>query len=219
MLEEFDSRRNHNELAQKTLRTCASTSGRDAVTGMNDISLVLVAAVADNGVIGRDGGLPWRLKSDLQHFRALTLGHPVLMGRRTFASIGRPLPGRTNIVVSRDRAFAAPGVLVGACLEDALEAARGDALRRGVETVMVIGGADIYAQAMPLASRLEITRVRARPTGDTVFPTIAEGEWRETARRDGLAGPEDEATFTFVSYERVAGGTHDHASLGGKAAR
>lgn len=186
---------------------------------MNDISLVLVAAVADNAVIGREGGLPWRLKSDLQHFRALTLGHSVLMGRRTYQAIGRPLPGRTNIVVSRDHAFAAPGVLVAACLEDALEVARADALRRGVETVMVIGGADIYAQAMPLAARLEITRVHARPAGDAVFPAIAEGEWRETARRDGLAGPEDEATFTFVSYARVDGGPHDHASLGGKAAR
>ncbi|MGZ8331402.1 MAG: dihydrofolate reductase [Rhodoplanes sp.] len=190
-----------------------------AVPSVTSVSLVLVAAVADNGVIGRAGGLPWRLKSDLQHFRALTLGHPLLMGRRTYQAIGRPLPGRTNIVVSRDHAFAAPGVLVAACLEDALEVARADALRRGVETVMVIGGADIYAQSMPLAARLEITRVHARPAGDTVFPTIAEGEWRETARRDGLAGPEDEATFTFVSYARVDGGPHDHASLGGKAVR
>jgi dihydrofolate reductase len=186
---------------------------------MNDVSLVIVAAVADNGVIGRAGGLPWRLNSDLQHFRALTLGHPVVMGRKTFASIGRPLPGRTNIVVSRDRAFAAPGVLVAARLEAALDAARGDALRRGADAVMVIGGAEIYAQAMPLASRLEITCVHASPQGDAMFPTIDEGEWREIARRDGPAGPEDEATFTFVSYERAANGLHADAARGGNAAR
>jgi dihydrofolate reductase len=186
---------------------------------MNGVSLVLFAAVADNGVIGRAGGLPWRLKSDLQHFRALTIGHPVVMGRRTYQSIGRPLPGRTNIVVSRDRAFAAPGVLVAACLEAALDAARGDALRRGTDAIMVIGGAEIYAQAMPLASRLEITRVHANPQGDAMLPTIDEGEWRETARRDRPAGPEDEATFTFVSYQRAANGPHAYASLGGKAAR
>jgi dihydrofolate reductase len=183
------------------------------------VSLVLVAAVADNGVIGRAGGLPWRLKSDLQHFRALTLGHPVVMGRRTYQSIGRPLPGRTNIVISRDGAFAAPGILVASALDAALDAARGDALRRGVDAAMVIGGADIYAQAMPLASRLEITRVHAEPPGDALFPPIAAGEWRETARHESSVGPEDEAAFTFVSYARAAHAPETHASLRGKAAR
>jgi dihydrofolate reductase len=168
------------------------------------VSLVLVAAVADNGVIGRAGGLPWRLKSDMQHFRALTLGHPVLMGRKTFQSVGQRLPGRTNIVISRDSAFSAPGVLVASSLDAALEAARGDALRRGVDAVMVIGGADIYAQTMPLASRLEITRVHANTQGDALFPPIAAMEWREVARHDRSAGPEDEAAFTVVSYARAA---------------
>jgi len=167
---------------------------------MGNVAIVLVAAVAENGVIGRAGGLPWRLKSDLQHFRALTLGHPVVMGRKTYRSIGRLLPGRTNIVITRDRSFSAPGVLVAPTLEVALDAARGDALRRGVDAVMVIGGAEIYAQTMPLASRLEITRVHANPSGDALFPLIAEEEWRETARREGSASAEDEATFTFVTY-------------------
>jgi dihydrofolate reductase len=173
---------------------------------MMPLSLVLVAAVADNGVIGRAGGLPWRLKSDMQHFRALTFGHPVLMGRKTYQSIGKPLPGRTNIVVTREPAFASPGVLVARSLDATLDAARGDALRRGAPAIMVIGGADLYAQTMPLAARLEITRVHTSPPGDALFPAIDEREWRETARRDGAAGPEDVAAFTFVSYERVASG-------------
>lgn len=186
---------------------------------VDPVSIVLVAAVADNGVIGRAGGLPWRLKSDMQFFRALTLGHPVVMGRKTFQSVGRRLPGRTNIVISRDGAFSAPGVVVASSLDAALETARGDALRRGVDAVMVIGGADIYMQAMPLASRLEITRVHANPAGDALFPPIAAMEWRETARHDGPAGPEDEAAFTFVSYVRAASAPETHASLRDKAAR
>ncbi len=119
-------------------------------------------------------------------------------------SIGKPLPGRTNIVVSREPAFAAPGILVARGLDAALGVARGDALRRGVFAIMVIGGADLYAQAMPLASRLEITRVHASPPGDALFPTIDEREWRETARREVAREPEDEATLAFVRYERAA---------------
>ncbi len=175
-----------------------------SIGAVENVALVLVAAVAGNGVIGHAGGLPWRLKSDLQHFRTLTFGHPVLMGRKTYQSIGRPLPGRTNIVVTRDRGFCAPGVLVVPSLEAGLEAARGDALRRGVDAIMIIGGADIYAQTMPLASRLEITRVHAQPPGDALFPPIVETEWRETARREGEASAQDEATFTFISYARAA---------------
>jgi len=166
-------------------------------------SIVLVAAVAENGVIGQDGRLPWRLKSDLGHFRAVTLGKPVVMGRRTYASIGKPLAGRTNIVVSRDPDFAAPGVLVAPTLEAALASAHGDALRRGIDAVAVIGGADIYAQCMPQADRLVITQVHLRPTGDTKFPIIDPNTWRETGRSDHEAGPGDEAGFTIVVYQRV----------------
>src|SRR4051812_17091605 len=115
--------------------------------------LTLVAAVADNGVIGQGGGLPWRLKSDMAHFRSVTMGKPVLMGRKTFASIGKPLAGRTNIVVTRDPGFATTGAVVAPTLEQALAAARGDALRRGVDHIVVIGGAELYAQTIADADR------------------------------------------------------------------
>ena len=115
------------------------------------IEIVLVAALADNGVIGQGGRLPWRLKSDMQHFRRTTIGKPVVMGRKTYSSLGKPLAGRTNIVVSRDRAFAAVGVLVAPSLQSALAAARGDALRRGVAEIAIIGGADLYAQTLAFA--------------------------------------------------------------------
>jgi dihydrofolate reductase len=166
------------------------------------MEIVLVAAVAENGVIGRQGGLPWRIKSDMQHFRAITMGKPVVMGRKTWNSIGKPLSGRTNIVVTRDPSFVAPGTLVAVSLPAALDAARGDALRRNADSVAVIGGGDIYAQVMAIATRLEITRVHARPDGEAVFPPIDPTVWRETARRDCPAGPGDEASFTILTYIR-----------------
>jgi dihydrofolate reductase len=169
------------------------------------VPLVLVAAVAENGVIGRDGGLPWRLKTDLRRFRALTVGHPVVMGRKTYLSFGKPLKGRTNIVVTRDPAFTAAGAVVAPNLEAALEAAAGDALRRGAAAIVIGGGADIYAATIQRASRLEITRVHARPEGDTEFPAIDPGQWREAAREEYGAGPDDEAPFTTLTYERHHG--------------
>lgn len=169
-----------------------------------DVSLVFVVAIADNGVIGRNGRLPWRLKSDMRHFRALTMGRPVVMGRKTFLSIGKPLDGRTNIVVSRDPGFTAAGVVVAPGLDSALEAARGDALRRSTDSIMIIGGAEIFAQALPLADRLELTQVHTRPQGDVVFPPIDLGQWQEVARADHPAGPGDEASFTLLTYRRGA---------------
>ncbi len=168
------------------------------------IQTILVVAVAENGVIGRAGGLPWRLKSDLQHFRAVTMGKPLIMGRRTFASIPKPLKGRTTIVVSRDPTFAAPGVVTAQSLEAALTAARGDALRRGADAIAIVGGQDIFALALPLADRLEITEVHARPEGDTVFPPVDRSVWREIARTAHAAGPEDDASFDTVRYERAS---------------
>jgi dihydrofolate reductase len=167
------------------------------------LDIVLVAALADNNVIGRAGGLPWRLKSDLAHFRAVTMGKPIVMGRRTFLSIGRPLKGRTNIVITSDRAFAAAGVLVAPGLETALTAARGDALRRGADAIAVVGGADIYAQTIGRADRMVITRVHLRPEGDTEFPAINDAIWQEIVRREHRPGPEDEAAFTTIVYERI----------------
>jgi len=164
--------------------------------------LVLVAAVALNGVIGKSGRLPWRLGSDLRHFRQLTMGKPVIMGRKTYASIAKPLAGRTNIVVSRDRDFCAAGVLVAPSVEAALAAARGDALRRDVDEIAVIGGAEIYRQTMEKADRLVITRVQLRSEGDTSFPPVDDAIWKELSRIEHPAGPEDEASSTVHLYER-----------------
>jgi dihydrofolate reductase len=181
-------------------------AGHDLETGGTRtpalIALVIVAAVADNGVIGRAGALPWRLKSDLRHFRALTLGHPVVMGRKTFVSIGRPLPGRTTIVVTHDPAFAAAGVVSAGDLGTALAVARADALRRGAGAVMLVGGGELYGAVLDRADRLELTRVHACPAGDASFPAIDPAVWREAARRAGTPGPEDEAPFTFCTYVR-----------------
>jgi dihydrofolate reductase len=169
---------------------------------MPDI-IILVAAVSENGVIGRGNALPWRLKSDMQHFRALTTGKPVIMGRKTYLSIGKPLAGRTTIVVSRDPAFAAPGIVVAPSLDAAFAAARGDALRRAADAIVVAGGAEIYAQALPRATRLAITHVHKRVDGDARFPAIDPEIWRETARAEHGSQAEDEAPFAFVNYERA----------------
>ena len=169
------------------------------------IRVVLVAAVAENGVIGLEGRLPWRLKSDLQHFRALTWGKPVVMGRRTYGSIAkpyRPLPGRTNVVVSRNPDFTAPGAVVAPSLAVGLAIARADALRRGADAIMVAGGADIYAQAMPLADEIALTLVHCRPLGDTTFPSIDPRLWDEISRQEHLPGPDDAAAFAYVGYHR-----------------
>jgi dihydrofolate reductase len=165
--------------------------------------VVLLAAVAENGVIGRDNALPWRLKSDLQRFRALSIGKPVVMGRKTYYSIGKPLPGRTNIVVTRDPNFRADGVVTASSVDAALEAARDDARRRGANEIIVIGGTEIFAQTMDMADRLEITHVHARPAGDTYFPPIDPKHWREAARSDHPAGPQDDAPVSFVTYQRA----------------
>jgi dihydrofolate reductase len=175
------------------------------------MQFVHLVAVADNGVIGKAGGMPWRLKADLAHFRAVSMGKPVVMGRTTYVSIGRPLTGRTNIVVSRDRALTIPGVLVAPGLPEALAAARGDALRRSADEIIIVGGADIYTQTMAIADRLEVTHVRARPDGDTFFPPVDPAVWRETARKAAPAEPGQPA-FEFVTYVRR--GTGDGASVG-----
>lgn len=168
------------------------------------MQIVIIAAVAENGAIGRGGRMPWRLKSDMQHFRALTMGKPVVMGRKTYESLSiKPLPGRTNIVVSRDRNIAMPGALVAPSLDAALQAAHGDALRRGAEAIMVAGGGEIYAATMPLADRLAITQVHMQPEGDSFFPAIDPAIWREVAREPHPAGPDDEAACDFVSYLKV----------------
>lgn len=167
------------------------------------IRLTLVVAAAENGVIGADGRLPWRLKSEMAHFREVTLGKPVVMGRKTLGSIGKPLKGRTNIVITRDPDFAASGIVVAPSLSAALAAARGDALRRGADEIAVIGGADVYRQALPLADRIVFTRVHLQPHGDSTFPPIDPNAWSETSRSEHAAGPQDDAPFSVLVFDRT----------------
>jgi dihydrofolate reductase len=169
---------------------------------MDGMKIVLVAAVGENSVIGRDGQMPWRVKSDLRHFRALTLDKPIILGRKTFESIGKPLDRRTNIVLTRDPAFSAPGVETAPNLQAALELARKDAKRRGTDEIMVIGGGGVFTEAMPLADRLEITFVHMAPEGDVTFPPIDLKRWREVSRERREAGPDDDASFTVTTYLR-----------------
>jgi dihydrofolate reductase len=166
------------------------------------MKIVLVAAIGENLVIGRDGQLPWRLKSDLQHFRKVTLNRPVVMGRKTHESIGKLLPGRTNIVLSRDLTLVAQGAVLATSLDAALSFARANAAKHGVDEIMVIGGSDIFAATMSIADRLEITHVHASPEGDAVFPPIDPEVWQETWREEHYAGPDDDANFTLATYVR-----------------
>ena len=168
------------------------------------IEIVLIVAVAENGVIGSNGAIPWRLKTDLQRLKALTMNKPIVMGRKTFVSLRRPLPGRTNIVVTRDVNFRAAGAVVTTSLADAHAIATGDALRRLATEIAVIGGAEIYQHWMESADRLEITEVHAKPAGDTYFATIDTSVWEEVARVRNSAGPDDSVDFSFVTYRRRA---------------
>ena len=163
---------------------------------------VLIVAVADNGVIGAGGAIPWRLKTDLQRFKAMTMGKPVVMGRKTFLSLSRPLPGRTNIVLTRDANFRAAGAVVTISFEVARAVSEADALRRSVDEIAVIGGAEVYAQWMDVASRLEVTEVHARPAGDTLFAAIDASQWEEVARVRHPAAQGDDADFSYVTYRR-----------------
>ena len=164
-------------------------------------AISFVVARADNGVIGRENALPWHLPADLRHFKRLTVGKPVVMGRRTFGSIGRPLPGRHNIVLTRDPDWRAEGVTVVANLAEAIAAAGLDPKTRADE-VMIIGGAAVYADALPIATRIYLTEVHDTPEGDTVLPTFDPARWRETAREDHPA-EDDRPAYSFVTLERV----------------
>jgi dihydrofolate reductase len=160
----------------------------------------LVVAVSRNGVIGRDGGLPWHISSDLKRFKAITLGKPVIMGRKTWDSLPRkPLPGRTNIVVTRQAGFAAAGAVVVADVEAALAVA---AMEQPAE-ICVIGGGDIYRQLLPQAGRIYLTEVQMDVAGDTHFPALDEAAWREVSREAVVAGTHDSADFVLRVLERV----------------
>jgi dihydrofolate reductase len=166
------------------------------------VPIVLIVAVAENGVIGVDGKLPWRLKSDLQTFRALTMGKPVIMGRKTLDEIGRVLDGRDVIVVSRRPGYQVPGALVAADLDAAVAIAAEKAAQRGVDEIVVAGGGDIFRQAMPLADRLRVTQIAGKPRGDVYFPDIAPADWVEVERSPLPASEGDTATGVHVTYQR-----------------
>ena len=162
------------------------------------VRLALIAAVARNGVIGRGGELPWRIPADLQFFKKTTMGKPMIMGRRTFDSIGKALPGRTNIVVTRSADFTADDVEMAADLDQALAIAA----RHGADEVMVIGGGAIYAAALPRADRIYLTEVHIDAEGDVDFPALDRTHWRELSRDDHPAEG-DTPAFSFVVLERI----------------
>lgn len=160
----------------------------------------IVVAISNNGIIGRDGGLPWRIPADLKQFKSVTMGHPLIMGRRTHESIGRVLPGRLNIVVSRQQKRFHPGCEVVQSLDAALNLA-GD-----VAEVMVVGGVSLYAAAIGLAQRIYLTEVHVDIDGDTVFPQIDWTEWQEISRDRHRADAENEYDYSFVTFDRIGVG-------------
>ncbi len=165
--------------------------------------IALVVAMAENNVIGRNGRLPWRIPSELQHFKRITMGKPVIMGRKTFLSLKKPLEGRDNIVLTRDPAFAVNGALHAATLEEAIHLATKSAKARGADEIMVIGGAQIYEISLGLAQRIYLTRIHAAVEGDTYFPALDTSEWRETEAARYEPGPKDDYGYTLSILNRI----------------
>lgn len=166
------------------------------------MQLSLIVAMAENHVIGCNNQMPWHLPGDLQYFKKVTMGKPVIMGRKTFESIGRPLPGRSNILITRNTDFQAEGVRIVHDLASACELGEQIAVADGEEEVMVIGGAEIYRQALPQADRLYLTRIHAEIEGDAWFPALAESEWLETARETHLASGSNPFDYSFTVLQR-----------------
>ena len=164
--------------------------------------IALIAAVAQNGVIGRNSSLPWQLSSDLAYFKRCTLGKPIVMGRRTYEAIGRPLPGRSNIVISRQRELQIAGVDVAENLAAALRLGEAAAKRDNADELMVIGGAEIYRLALPLAQRIYLTEVHAEVEGDAWFPAWDRSAWIERHRELHCAGEKDSHDFSFLVYDK-----------------
>ncbi len=173
------------------------------MTGPSHVRVALIVAMARNGVIGRDGGLPWRLSSDLKLFRRLTMGKPLIMGRKTFASLKQPLDGRDNIVVTRNPDFAAEGAIVAHSLSDAIARAQALAAQRGTDELFVIGGAEIFREVLPLAERIYLTEVDAVVPGDATFSPIDWSEWRTLSANSPEKGPKDDYAFTFSIKDRI----------------
>jgi dihydrofolate reductase len=167
------------------------------------IFISLVVAIGENGIIGRDGGLPWHLSTDLKTFRRVTMGKPLIMGRRTYQSLKKPLDGRDNIVVTRDEAFRAEGAIAARNFEEALVTARACAAARGVSEIMVIGGTEVFREALPRARFIYKTEVHGAPEGDARFPAVDWSKWTELERLPLAKGPHDEFAATFVLLERI----------------
>jgi dihydrofolate reductase len=165
--------------------------------------VALVVAMGENRAIGKDGDLPWRLSSDMRYFRKVTLGKPIVMGRRTFESLGRVLDRRLNIILTRDRDFAVEGAVVAHSLSEALDIAGNEAKRAGVGEIMVIGGEELFREVLPQAARIYLTEVHAAPEADTWFPEFDRRKWREVSREAHEASPKDDHDFSFVVLERV----------------
>lgn len=169
---------------------------------MNSLPLVLVVAVAENGVIGRDQQLPWRIPGDMKHFKAVTMGKPMVMGRKNYDSIGRPLPGRTSIVLTRNTNWRAEGVLVAHSLDEALKLANEDARKTGAKEIAVIGGTALFEETLPIAAKIELTEVHAKPEGDVYFPKYDRSAFRETRREGPMQSEKDDYAFSVVTLER-----------------
>jgi dihydrofolate reductase len=169
---------------------------------MASVKLAFVVAVARNGVIGRNGGLPWRLPTDMKRFKSLTMGKPMLTGRRTWDSIGRPLPGRETIVVTRDPNFSVGGVHVAHSIEAGLHVAQEQAARMGADTIMIVGGSDIFAALLDRADVIHLTEVDLAPEGDVLFSPLDPAQWREIACDAPPRAANDEANLRFLTYAR-----------------
>lgn len=163
----------------------------------------MIVAVAENGVIGRNNQLPWYLPEDLKYFKRVTMGKPIVMGRKTFESIGRPLPGRTNIIVTRSTDYCADGIKVVNSVNDAIKLADDVAVLDGSSELMVIGGAQLYADILPVTDRLYFTEVHADVDGDAFFPAIIREEWKEVAREKFLAERPNGYDYSFVVLDRL----------------
>jgi dihydrofolate reductase len=169
---------------------------------VKSLPLVLVVAVAENGVIGRKQALPWRIPGDLKHYKAVTMGKPMVMGRKTYESIGRPLPGRTSVVLTSDKNWRRDGVLVGHSLEDVLRLANEEAKKTGASEITIVGGSALFEETLPIAAKIELTEVHAKPEGDVFFPHFDRAAFVETRREGPMQGEKDEHAYSVVTLER-----------------
>ena len=165
-------------------------------------TISLIVAVAENGVIGRDGTMPWRLSTDLKRFKSLTLGHPVIMGRKTWDSLKKPLPERANIVITRDKSFSSEGAIVAHSLSEARQLAEEEAIKAKMDEIFVIGGGAIFKEALPFADRMYVTEILSPVEGDTFFPSFNPENWRALSTEIVPEGPKDTFPTRFVVYKR-----------------